>query len=141
MVPAAPVVFSTTTVWPRLVRNRSAKMRAMVSVGPPAANGTTSVTGRDGKLCACVAPIAPKMIPPTASRIRNNFMPCSLLRGAISLALDPGGFDDRPPFLDLGFLICRKPFGLLLLWRGDVEAQLGKARFHGRIGQHLRHRV
>jgi hypothetical protein len=31
----------------------SARIRASTSVGPPAANGTISVIGRDGKLSAC----------------------------------------------------------------------------------------
>src|SRR5258708_2202091 len=48
MVPPAPVTFSTTTVWPNARPMRSAMMRAMVSVGPPAANGTVTVTGREG---------------------------------------------------------------------------------------------
>src|ERR1041385_5618849 len=45
MLPPAPVTFSTRTVWPRLFVIRSAMMRAIVSVGPPAENGTTTVTG------------------------------------------------------------------------------------------------
>ena len=32
----------------------SASMRARVSVGPPAGYGTMTVTGRDGKVSACV---------------------------------------------------------------------------------------
>jgi hypothetical protein len=36
MVPAAPVVFSTMMICPSDVRIRSAMMRAIVSVGPPA---------------------------------------------------------------------------------------------------------
>jgi hypothetical protein len=41
---------STTTGCPRLFVIRSAMIRAIVSVGPPAENGTTIVTGRVGKL-------------------------------------------------------------------------------------------
>src|SRR5205085_3845082 len=52
MLPPAPVTFSTTTVCPRLFVIRSAMIRAIVSVGPPAENGTTIVTGRVGKFCA-----------------------------------------------------------------------------------------
>src|SRR3954465_7436397 len=55
MLPPAPVTFSTTTVWPRLFVIRSAMIRAIVSVGPPAENGTTTVTGRTGKFCADAA--------------------------------------------------------------------------------------
>jgi len=42
------VVFSTTTVWPSDLPMRSAMMRPIVSVGPPAENGTISVTARAG---------------------------------------------------------------------------------------------
>src|SRR5205085_10374927 len=52
MLPPAPVTFSTTTVCPRLFVIRSAMIRAIVPVGPPAENGTTIVTGRVGKFCA-----------------------------------------------------------------------------------------
>jgi hypothetical protein len=31
-------------------------MRASVSLGPPAGNGTTMLIGRDGKLSACAPP-------------------------------------------------------------------------------------
>ncbi|MGX1044306.1 hypothetical protein AB7M41_004012 [Bradyrhizobium diazoefficiens] len=49
MLPEAPATFSTTTVVCSSAAIRSDRMRASVSVGPPAANGTTSVMGRDGK--------------------------------------------------------------------------------------------
>src|SRR4029079_8147234 len=49
---------STITGWPRCERMPSAMMRPIVSVEPPAASGTRSVTGRDGKDCAFAAPIA-----------------------------------------------------------------------------------
>jgi hypothetical protein len=45
MVPPAPVAFSTMTGCPSEVRIRSPSTRAMVSVAPPAANGTTMVMG------------------------------------------------------------------------------------------------
>ena len=48
MVPAAPVTFSITTVWPSAIRIRSVIARAIESVGPPAANGTIRVIGFDG---------------------------------------------------------------------------------------------
>jgi hypothetical protein len=48
VVPAAPATFSITTVWPRLAVMRSPMTRATMSVGPPAANGTTIVIGRLG---------------------------------------------------------------------------------------------
>jgi hypothetical protein len=54
MVPAAPATLSTITVCPRASRNPSAITRAIVSVGPPAENGTTMVMGFDGYDCARV---------------------------------------------------------------------------------------
>ena len=48
VVPPAPATFSTTNCWPSAFEKYSPVMRAMMSVGPPAANGTTIVTGRDG---------------------------------------------------------------------------------------------
>src|SRR5215470_18741040 len=51
-VPPAPPRFSTTTCWPSVLLMRSATSRARASLPPPAGNGTTSVIGRDGKVCA-----------------------------------------------------------------------------------------
>jgi hypothetical protein len=44
--PAAPALFSTITVWPSSAVIFSATLRPMMSVGPAAANGTTSLIGR-----------------------------------------------------------------------------------------------
>src|SRR6516162_2896253 len=66
MVPA-PGRFSITTDWPpHRADSRSARMRATTSVGPPAANGTRSFTGRDGKSAAVWAAATRAM--PVASR-------------------------------------------------------------------------
>ena len=55
----APGRFSITTDWPpQRADRRSARMRATTSVGPPAANGTTSFTGRDGNSAAVCAAAA-----------------------------------------------------------------------------------
>ena len=67
MLPAAPATFSTITGWPSEVFMRSAMIRASTSTGPPAANGTTNVTGRFGNVCAC----APDM-PSTATKAIAN---------------------------------------------------------------------
>jgi hypothetical protein len=48
MLAPAPVTFSIRTGWPSDIRMRSERIRASVSVGPPAGNGTMMVTGRDG---------------------------------------------------------------------------------------------
>src|SRR5215471_4270962 len=54
-MPPAPLTFSTSTVWPSSARKPSATMRAIASLDPPAANGTTSVIGRAGQSCASAA--------------------------------------------------------------------------------------
>ena len=54
MVPAAPATLSTMTVCPRAACNPWLITRAIVSVGPPAENGTTMVMGFDGYDCARV---------------------------------------------------------------------------------------
>jgi hypothetical protein len=41
---------------PSVTRIRSARIRAIASVGPPAENGTTMVRGCDGKLSASALP-------------------------------------------------------------------------------------
>jgi hypothetical protein len=48
MVPPAPSLFSITTVWPRVFAIEAPSVLATTSVGPPAANGTTSVIARAG---------------------------------------------------------------------------------------------
>src|SRR4051812_47355812 len=51
-VPAAPVMFSTSTVWPNAFPIGAATIRAIVSTGPPAAKGTIIVIGLEGYACA-----------------------------------------------------------------------------------------
>ena len=51
-MPLAAGRFSAISGWPRWCRNTSEMVRAAVSAGPPAVNGMTMVTGRDGKSCA-----------------------------------------------------------------------------------------
>ncbi|MGY4467973.1 hypothetical protein ACVWWK_003682 [Bradyrhizobium sp. LB9.1b] len=74
MLPEAPATFSTTTVVCSSAAMRSDRMRASVSVGPPAANGTTRVMGRDGNGCALAGAIPvvhPISAPTTIARPRN----------------------------------------------------------------------
>ena len=54
-MPPAPVAFSTITGCPSNSLIRAPMMRPTVSNAPPAANGTTSVIGRDGYVCAYAA--------------------------------------------------------------------------------------
>ena len=51
-MPAAPPTFSMINCCPSTSDMPTARMRAAVSVELPAANGTTTVTGRVGQLCA-----------------------------------------------------------------------------------------
>src|SRR4030095_7090154 len=54
MLPPAPTRLSTTTDWFHIWPSFCAIKRATMSVVPPAANGTTKVTGRAGHACcAC----------------------------------------------------------------------------------------
>src|SRR4051812_47139515 len=57
MLPPAPARFSTTTCWPSVRLILSATVRAIASLPPPAAYGTTSVIGRDGKSSAAAAAV------------------------------------------------------------------------------------
>ena len=50
-VPPPPGWFSMMTCWPSVSLSVGCRMRASVSSGPPAANGTTMVTGRVGQSC------------------------------------------------------------------------------------------
>src|SRR5882672_4498172 len=59
MVPPAPSLFSITTVWPRVLDIDAPSVRATVSVGPPAADGTTIVSGRVGYPCPSAAGAQP----------------------------------------------------------------------------------
>src|SRR5580692_6523881 len=60
MLPAAPVTSSTMTFCPSVRPICSAITRPTTSVGPPAANGTTMVIGRDGYSSAAAATMAPQ---------------------------------------------------------------------------------
>src|ERR1700734_1265045 len=55
MVVPAPDLLSTTTCWPQVLETSSATRRALVSVGPPAAIGTTICTARSGQAPARAA--------------------------------------------------------------------------------------
>src|SRR5215475_5398475 len=51
-MPPAPPTFSTIICWPSRSESDVARIRPIESIGPPAANGTTRVTGRVGQSCA-----------------------------------------------------------------------------------------
>src|SRR6266511_4472552 len=54
MLVPAPPLFSMTTCWPQIFASCSATMRATMSVGPPAANGTMKRTTRLGQSSDCI---------------------------------------------------------------------------------------
>src|SRR5688572_28283921 len=55
MMPVAPARLSTTIGWPSSSVRRGATWRTVMSVGPPAENGTTMRIGFAGKDCAATA--------------------------------------------------------------------------------------
>src|SRR5436190_16372036 len=65
----------------------------------------------------------------------GNVRPPSLSTN--SLGLDVRGFDQRPPFLDLGLMECAQRLGRLLLAWIYLLAKLGEPRTHRRIGQSI----
>ena len=52
MLPEAPGLLSTNTLWPSVLPSSAAADRATISELPPGANGTTKRTGLDGQACA-----------------------------------------------------------------------------------------
>src|SRR6478672_7205787 len=52
MLPPAPPLLSITICWPSVLLISCATMRACTSVGPPAGNGTMSLTGLEGYVSA-----------------------------------------------------------------------------------------
>jgi hypothetical protein len=73
MLPAAPALFSMTTGWPNALDKGSAINRAVKSVVPPGALGTTMVTGRSGYLF-CAKADAPNSRVHVASQIMFFFI-------------------------------------------------------------------
>src|ERR1019366_995642 len=61
LMPPAPPTFSMITCWPSSSDKRGASTRAMVSVAPPAPNGTTMVTGRVRHVCAAAGAVGARM--------------------------------------------------------------------------------
>src|SRR6185369_4782730 len=78
MLPAAPTVFSISTVWPSERVMRSARRRAMVSVGPPAENGTTMTTGFAGNVEDAPCAAAPPAMSARIAANRNLIEPPSV---------------------------------------------------------------
>src|SRR6185503_13725740 len=88
MLPPAPALLSTTTETPRFSESLFAMIRAAVSVAPPAANPTISVTGLFGHpagTCA-TAWAAAKSAP--AARKSNRFIGAPLCCPSSPTGLD-----------------------------------------------------
>src|SRR5215471_13942754 len=79
MLPPAPDLFSTMNGTPNFACRCCCRMRASKSADPPAANGTTMVTGRCGQAsCACAG--AASATTAATARTRRMFKPPRLLR-------------------------------------------------------------
>src|SRR6478735_12328555 len=80
MPPPAPPLFSITTGWPRSRDMASATGRPTMSASPPGGNGTTMVTGLEGK--GAWARARPAVAARTTARAARRSMgksPCSAL--------------------------------------------------------------
>src|SRR5262245_28084880 len=86
-------MFSMMIGCPRLSFMCSASTRISASTAPPAGSVTTTVTGFDGKDCADAGEAAASV----------NAI-AAISRFIVSLSLDVGGLDDRPPLVGLGLL-------------------------------------
>src|SRR5688572_11750594 len=126
-------MFSTTIGWPRVPRMCSAMTREGASTPPPADNATTSVIGRDGKLCAGACAPANSTAMPSARSSR-------LIVHSLLLLLDARGPNDRPPFLDVGLLLRDQRVRRLPVARRDFHAEPGQTLAYRRIGERLHHR-
>src|SRR4051794_35906634 len=114
VTPPAPPMFSTRMGWPSVERIASVMVRTIVSTAPPAASGITTVTGFDGKPCAC-ALATDASTAHAASNVRFiSTLVSSATRSPLLLSLQIGGLDDRPPFLRLRFLESAQRLGRLL---------------------------
>ena len=74
-MPPPPGWFSMTMVWPSASANVGCRMRASASIGPPAANGTTIVSGRLGQSCACAFQVSNASMADAASVLAIMFPP------------------------------------------------------------------
>src|SRR5262245_54855649 len=77
MVPPAPVLLSTTTVWPSDLASSSAKMRATMSAVAPGASGTIRRIDLAGYACARATPEAATSVAArSALFVRTIVAPC-----------------------------------------------------------------
>src|SRR5262249_40025789 len=92
MTPLPPTRFSTTNCCENVSLRRAAARRPMRSILPPAANGTSTLTGLCGQVCGCARELAVRTIearrPPTLAR-RTIGHGLRRISGAISALLHP----------------------------------------------------
>src|SRR5262245_46087268 len=119
-------MLSTMTCWPSSSDSRGVRMRATTSIGPPAANGTTTVGGRAGQSCAGAA--AGNASAP-ASRAPMMIARCIRLSsiGAGAARLDRAG-----PALDLARHELAEIVRRAALRRRDGDADALEALAHRR---------
>src|SRR3979409_396546 len=79
ILPAAPPRLSTITCWPSDCEKAIDRMRAMMSVGPPGANGTTREMGRSGKAASAGAARHAKMPAQAAAKALRRMFPRSTM--------------------------------------------------------------
>src|SRR5712691_11091587 len=85
-MPPAPPTFSTITCWARVSLKPDARMRPIVSNGPPAANGTIMVTARRaGQSCARAGAVEAI----NASRALDTGLDTAMVRGTGLPACEP----------------------------------------------------
>src|SRR3954468_18359836 len=143
------------TVWPSEARMRSPSARASASAGPPAANGTISVMGREGRIGAPALAMPSAATSPmmaensfriSASRSLRDESCCEArrtqpprARGRLCprrlFGLQVRCSDDRPPLLGFGPVMHCECLRRLLVTRPHFLADIGKALPYARIGQ------
>src|SRR6185503_14821078 len=80
VTPAAPLLFSTTTDWPRRDAMPCARWRPNTSDGPPAGNGITRVIGLLGKAAWACARLRGRALRP--ARVARRVMDRMFFRGS-----------------------------------------------------------
>ncbi|MNL50144.1 hypothetical protein D3C87_1731330 [compost metagenome] len=99
MLPLAPPLFSTMTLWPSSLESSAANSRPTESVLPPAGNGTTSLTGFVGQAPDCaMAAVGSSAAAPsvaaasTARRLRAEGLGCCMVVSSVwfFLGCEPG---------------------------------------------------
>src|SRR5438552_11089197 len=124
-MPPAPATLSTITCCPSNCDMRGEMMRATTSIGPPAANGTTMVTGRPGQSCAAAGDAA-------AAASATAISILGMAPSRASVLAHPAGLDRTRPALDLGRHELDQVFGRPALRRRDGHADAPEAFAHRR---------